>query len=135
MIRRLPDWQPRLLAFLAGVARHPFEEGSHDCALFFASAVAAMTGQDHAAPYRGRYQSTRAGLRLLRRDGFEDHIALAAHHLPETPPALLNVGDGAVIPAETGPALGVVQGARIYVPMAGGLGLVPLTAAIRGFEV
>lgn len=132
---RLPDWRPRLLAYVSEAARTPFEEGKHDCALFFAGAVEAMTGVDYAAPFRGRYTTTRGGLRVLRRDGFADHIALAAHHLPDKPPAFLAVGDGAVVETDDGPALGVVQGAQIYILMPQGLGLVPLTAAARGFGV
>lgn len=135
-VSRLPDWRPRLVAFLTAAQRAPFRPGQHDCALFAAGAVAAMTGQDYAAPYRGRYTTIRGGIRVLRADGFADHIALAAHHLPERPVAFARAGDLAVVPTEDGPALGVVQGAGIYVlSPAGGLSLVPLTAATRAFGV
>ncbi len=134
-LRRLPDWRARLLTYVANAAQTPFEEGKHDCALFFAGAVDAMTGVDFAAPWRGRYTTTRGGLRVLRRDGFADHVALAAYHLPGKPPAFLAVGDGAVVETDDGPALGVVQGAQVYILLPHGLGLVPVTAAARGFEV
>lgn len=132
---RHADWQSRLVRFLAGAARRPFAPGQHDCALFLAGAVLAMTGQDYAAPYRGRYTTPRGGLRILRHDGFADHLALAAHHLAARPVAMAREGDGAVVPTPDGPALGVVQGETIYVPGPGGLSLVPLLAATRAFEV
>lgn len=123
----------RLTTYLADCARRPFAEGSHDCALFAAGAVQAMTGRDIAAEWRGRYISTRGGLRVLRRAGFADHIALAAHHFPVTHRP--RIGDLAAVPTEQGPALGVVQGLHIYLLAESGLALVPLSAATQFFEV
>lgn len=132
---RQPDWQSRLTAYLAASAQKEFQEGAHDCALFAAGAVAAITGHDYAAVYRGRYTTTRGGLRVLRRDGFADHVALAASHLAEKPIARANPGDLAVLETDEGPALGVVQGEGIFVLRQNGMALVPLTAAFQAFEV
>lgn len=132
---RLPDWRARLTEYLADARNEPFAPGRHDCALFAAGAVAAMTGADYAAPYRGRYSTLRGGLRVLRRDGFDGHVALAAHHLPECPVAFAGPGDLAAVPTPQGEALGVVQGAGIFVPSEAGLAVVPLTAASRAFKV
>lgn len=134
-LRRLPDWQPRLIALLARIARTPFEEGSNDCALLLADAVEAMTGVDYAAPYRGRYTTTRGGLRVLRKDGFRDHFALARHHLREKPVAFAAPGDGALVEVDGIQALGVFQGAQVYVRTPDRLGLVPMTAARAALEV
>lgn len=132
---RHTDWFQRLTHYLADAAAKPFVEGEHDCALFLAGGVKAMTGVDYAAPYRGRYTTTRGGLRILRWDGFRDHLALAEHHLKPKPTAFLNVGDGAVVETEEGPALGIVQGENIYVLTPLRLTLFPLALATRGFEV
>lgn len=132
---RYTDWQPRLIAYMHECVRKPFQEGIHDCALFAANAVAAMTGQDYAAPYRGRYTTTKGGLRILRKDGFDDHVALAAAHLEEVPPAFARPGDIAEIPTDDGPSLGVVQGERVYCLLPSGLGLLPLSSAVRAFRV
>lgn len=129
-------WQDRLVAHLAEVAVMPFQPGVNDCALFAAGAVAAMTGVDHAAPYRGRYATIEEGLELLRADGIEDHVALAAVHLPEIPVSMAQAGDVAAVPVNSGMALGVVQGARVYVLReAGGIGTIGLTRAARAFRV
>lgn len=132
---RQKHWQSRLTAYLAASARKEFVEGQHDCALFAAGAVAAVTGHDYAAAYRGRYTTTRGGIRVLRKAGFADHVALASSHLAEKPVARANPGDLAVIKVEDGPALGVVQGEGIFVLRPNGMALVPLTAAYMAFEV
>lgn len=126
----------RLAAWLADGAQRPFEIGRHDCALFAAGAVAAQTGVDYAAPFRGRYTTELGGLRILRRAGYRDHVALAAAHLRQRGPGdRPRPGDLAVIPASGLPALGVVQGAYIYALSPTGLGLAPLAAAAAFFEV
>ena len=66
---RLSNWTAPLIEYLAAAARRPFKPGHHDCALFAAGAVAAMTGTDFAAQWRGRYTTLRGGLRVIRRAG------------------------------------------------------------------
>lgn len=128
-LKRKPNWRAELMAYLGDCARNPFDEGTHDCALFLAGGVEAMTGVDFAADYRGHYTSTRQGLKILRENGFRDHVALATYHLPHKAVAFANEGDGAVVPEDGTEALGIVQGAMIYVLRPGGLGAVPLTSA------
>ena len=135
-MHKTKGWQNRLSAYLAGAGRERFVPGQHDCALFASSALAAMTGEDLAAPYRGRYTTERGGIRILRWDDYRDHIALAAAHLRARDPGEgARPGDLAVIPTERGPALGVVQGAAVYVLTPDRLSLVPLVLAVTVFEV
>lgn len=125
-----------LAAFLRKVARTPYEPGRNDCALFAAGAVDAMTWVDYAAPYRGRYTTLAGGIRILRRDGYADHIDLAAAHLREIEPALAKAGDIAVVPGDENlQALGVVQGEVVYVLTPTGVGLVSRMEIQRAFEV
>ncbi len=132
---RLPDWKPRLIAWLSDVATIPFQPGRHDCALFAAGAVLVMTGRDPAAPFRGRYRTLRGGQRILRKAGFADHIALTAQLLAEVHTSRAAPGDLAVVPTQDGDALGLVQGEAVYVLSARGLGFVPMTSAVRAFRV
>ena len=131
---RLPDWRGRLRAYASSAARTPFNYGRHDCALFAAGAVAAMTGEDPAAGWRGRYTTLRGGLRVIRKAGHADHIAAAAAWFTEIPSAFAQVGDLAVAPGDAGLALGVVAGAHVWVLRPEGLGTVPLTMALRAFR-
>ena len=133
MSRKTEGWQIRLAAYLNDCSRRQLAYGQHDCALFAAGAVQAMTGIDLADGWRGRYSTLRGGLRVLRAQGYRDHIALAAAHLPEI--AAPRPGDLAAIDTPDGPALGVVQGAMVYVLGDADLSLLPISAARRFFEV
>ena len=107
---RLPDWRARLNRYVADSARQEFRLGRMDCALFAAGAVEAMTGEDPARDLRGRYRRVADGERLL--------------------------GDLAEVEDLNGrPALGVVQGERVYVRMPRALGTIPLLSARRAFKV
>jgi hypothetical protein len=131
---RHPDWQQRLTDYLRANHARPFAWGRWDCALFVAGAVRAMTGRDPMRGLRG-YRTLAGGLRKARARGYEDHIAAVAARFPEIPPAFAGPGDIAVVPGAPGLALGIVQGAQVYVPGAQGLGLVSLTEAQRAFRV
>jgi hypothetical protein len=132
---RRPDWKLQLIQFMGDAARTPFQPGVHDCALFAAGAIFAMADVDFAADFRGKYSTINGGLKLLQKAGFADHIALAAHLFEDIAPAFAAPGDLAVVPQTSGDALGVVQGAFIYVLTPDRLGLVPLLAASRAFRV
>lgn len=132
---RAQDWQARLVAYLHEAGRQPFAFGRHDCALFSAGAVEAMTGVDMARDWRGRYSTMRGGLRALRKAGHADHVALARALFAEVPAAMAQPGDLAAVPTEEGPALGVVQGEAVYVLTPAGIGLVPITSAETAFRV
>ena len=133
---RLPDWQQRLSDWLASVSRQAFEPGVHDCALFAAGGVLAVTAIDLGETFRGQYRSEKAGRALLREAGFDGPEALAAFWLPEWPDVrMARAGDVAVVGTERGPALGLFQGRAIYTPGLTGLMLLPRGEALRAFRV
>lgn len=66
---RLPDWEARLAAYLEPLRLRPFAWGAHDCCLFCAGAVEAMTGADPMPEFRGRYSTVIGAERALRRYG------------------------------------------------------------------
>jgi hypothetical protein len=132
---RTPDWQARLTGYLAAAARARFAPGRMDCALFAAGAVEAMTGVDPAAAWRGRYRSLAGGSRLLAKAGHPHPESLVATLFAATCPASALPGDLAAVGTAEGPALGVVQGAFVYVRRPDGLGLVPLPDALRAWRV
>lgn len=134
-MRRHPDWRGRLVAYLGACAGRPFEWGRHDCALFAAGCIEAMTGEDHGGAFRGRYRSFKGGLKALRKAGHADHVAMVASLLDEVPVAYAQAGDLAMIETPEGAALGVVQGHRIYVLRPEGLASVDLLRAARAWRV
>ena len=128
---RTPTWQADLKAYIKAHQHSEFSYGKHDCALFAAGAVKAVTGKDLADGLRG-YKTLAGGLRRVREKGFDSHVDVFAASLIEIPPLMARVGDIAVM---EGDALGVVQGRSIYVATPKGVGLVPLTGALRAFRV
>lgn len=137
-LTRLPDWRSRLEKALDAITYLPFEWGSHDCGPSLAGRVVyAVTGEDVAAPWRGRY-STRAGaLKVMRSAGFDNLGDLVASTLPEIHPSRARVGDLAAFPMDTpfGFALGVVTGERVHVLKAECIGTVGLLQCTRAFKV
>lgn len=132
---RHPGWRGRLAAYLGTCAGRPFEWGTHDCALFAAGAIEAMTGEDPGAAFRGRYRTFKGGLKALQKVGHADHVALAVALLDEVPPAFAQAGDLAMIQTPEGAAMGIVQGHRIYVLRPEGLATVDLLQAARAWRV
>lgn len=133
---RLPDWQPRLHAWLRQINGRAFVPGQHDCCLFGAGAIEAQTGIDIAASWRGRYTTLAGGRRVLRKAGFADHVALIEASLPEIHASRAREGDLALVPVDSELAVGVSQGSALYIlTQSGRLGFVPLTSNLRMFEV
>lgn len=68
-LHRFDDWHDRLATYFAIVDETPFEWGTHDCALFAASAIQRMTGVDIAADFRGKYSDNIGAALALREYG------------------------------------------------------------------
>jgi hypothetical protein len=68
-MHRLPDWDARLAAYLEPLRTRAFAWGKHDCCLFTAGAVMAMTDVDPMPEFRGRYTTAIGSLRALTRYG------------------------------------------------------------------
>lgn len=125
---RLPDWRARLNLYLASAT-------GADCALWAAGAVEAMTGIDPAAKYRGAYTTLDEGLALLKADGFKDHVAWLRANFKRVKPVDARPGDLVVIDTDTLRALGIVQGASLYVLTPNGPGTIPRSRARFAFKV
>lgn len=94
---RLPDWEDRLHAYLltrTGLA-HVF--GTNDCCLFGADEVEAITGEDIAAEFRGRYTTELGAVRALRRYGAGSIAATIDTKLPRVESAFARRGDLAMV--------------------------------------
>ncbi|MET0376885.1 MAG: hypothetical protein ABW128_21845 [Rhizorhabdus sp.] len=68
-IVRFPDWEERLALYLDTRADMPFRWGHHDCALFAAGAVKAMSGVDPAEVFRDKYDTSAGAALALREHG------------------------------------------------------------------
>lgn len=136
VITKLPDWKTRLSRYMLAVMHKPFAYGEHDCALLWAGAIEAMTGQDLAAEWRGRYTTRLGGLRHLRKAGHDDHIALVEALFQKMQnPRFAQVGDLAVINTDDGMGSGVITGPFIAALGEAGMQMLPMTQAKRVYRV
>lgn len=131
---RFPDWQNRLAAYVEAIRAVPFSYGYHDCALFAAGAVEAMTGEDLSKKWRG-YRSLDDGIAKLRKAGIRGQVDLAASLLPEVLPIAAMPGDVVSFDIPGGEALGILQGRMFYAVTMTGLGLHSRSAVKRAFTV
>lgn len=137
MIARREDWPSRLAAALEAARDKPFRWGEHDCGLFAADCVLAMTDIDPAALYRGQYDDetgARETLRMLSGGG------LRAAWTKALGPAMNNVrfakrGDVVLVEVGGVEAAGVVVGSRVACATEGGFMLVPASRIVAAWSV
>lgn len=136
MTARREGWESGLNGCIESALTRPFQWGQHDCCLFAADAVAAITGRDPAEDYRGRYASAAQAARLLDRLGGIESLSANAG-FEEILPALASRGDIALVENDGNLLLGVVDmtGRRVAVPGAQGLLFLPLSSALAAWRV
>ncbi len=132
--QRLRDWPERLAALFAAREAQPFEWGVHDCCLFAADAVLAVTGHDPAADLRGMYSTETGAARVLRRYGGVAGVAIA-HAGRVVPVALAQPGDVGLSQHDPErPALAVWGGAAWHAAAPLGVVVVPAGAVVRAWR-
>lgn len=139
--RRVNAWEARLVDFLIARATTPFKWGASDCCLFACDAINAISGEDPAAWFRGRYDDHRGAVLALREfsDGGDleavaEKIALE-QGFDEIPPAFMQRGDCVLIETDAGKALGVVADYRVAAQGPAGLVLGNELRILRSWAV
>lgn len=132
-IPRIREWQSALADLIGARMTAPFAWGSHDCCLFAADCVQAITGFDPAADARGTYDDERSAARVLKKLGGLEQIA-ATRCGPEIPPAAARVGD-VVLGKVDRECLGVCTGETWHAPSADGLAARPMAEALKAWRV
>lgn len=139
-MKRLPGWRGRLSAALLQCDAAPFSwENGGDCILrLVAPAVNAMTGEDFAAAYRGKYQNADEAKAALAEQGFASLSEALASVFSPIEPAHAQIGDIAIVetPGQgIGEAAGIVTGGVISMLATKGRASVPLRRAAKAFRV
>lgn len=132
---RIRGWEQALAAHTRAALRRAYAWGSHDCALFAASCVAVVTGDDFAAEFRGSYEDEEGARRLMTTLGCGDVGDLASRYLPEIDPSEARRGDVVMIDGKFGPFLAIVDGRTAVGPAARGLTHTPVDQALRAWRV
>lgn len=140
-LERFEDWPSRLARFVESARGRKFAWGSHDCALFAADAIIAMTGEDLAFGLRGRYATQMGAAKALKRfagGGLEETAEkiAAKWELQECPPLRAQRGDGVLFDGEAGPTLAVCVGEKLAAPsLNDGLAFLPLAVGRRAWRI
>lgn len=138
---RHSDWAERLSRFLDRAATRQFHYGLHDCCLFAADAVLAMTGHDLAQAFRGQYRSRSQALAVSRDFAGEPRVSAlltkALDGLEAVHPKLAQRGDLVMIQRSKDVSLGVValDGGSILNAAAVGYAKLPLSLVVRAWRV
>lgn len=145
VITRAQHWATRSFhEFLISRAKTPFTWGSHDCALFAADGILAMTGVDIAADFRGQYHDESSALEAIKSIAGGTTIADAAaycaakHGLVEWQfPLMAQRGDLAVLEESGRLIAGLVHlnGRHIVCAGESGLHRLPITDIKRAWHV
>jgi len=127
-------WQSRLDALLSERLHTPFAWGSHDCALFAADAIVAVTEVDPAAALRGTYSTEAEARAILDAAGGLEAIATEALG-PSVPAALARPGDIGLLDTALGETLVVCLGERWMAPADDGLKVLRLGHVAQAWRV
>ena len=135
-MQRRDDWASRLISVIDAADNKPFAWGKQDCALFAADCVQAMTGEDFAAPFRGRYDTALGSMRALKMMGYASLEEYVIAVLGE-PVNANTAGRGDVVMVDTpeGQALGVVAGIEAAVAGVNGLVLMPRDSWLSAWRI
>jgi hypothetical protein len=143
-VKRYPDWQGRLGAFLSKHQFRSFQYGRWDCCLFVCDAIEVMTGIDPASAFRGTYSSRVEARKAVRMYGTSVRAAVEAvtdeYGMPEAESILhARRGDVALIRRSRGRdySLGLValNGREVLLTSSMGLWRMPLETAVRAWHV
>jgi hypothetical protein len=132
-MKRYPDWQLRLDAFVRDRAGMPFAWGSNDCCLFAAAGVEALTGERPMPHLRG-YTTAREALEILKAHGGLQAFASAALG-PAIPPQLARIGDVVMVRTEDAEALAICNGQTVIAAGEHGLIAFPMKQALCAWRV
>lgn len=123
---RLRDWQSRLAALVRQRRHMPLQWGVHDCCLWAADAVQAVTGVDIAADVRGTYSTAEQAQAVLQAHGGLVELAIARLGPVVRTTDLVQAGDVGLCRVADEPVAVVCGGGNVWLaPGAAGLLVVP----------
>lgn len=137
-MRRHDYWPGALERVIDKARTKRFRRGRHDCALFVAACIKAMTGADYGAPFRGKYNTKEGAAMMLRERGAETPGDYASVVLGQ-PVSHREAGRGDVAEFMTpeGPSIGIIDnsGRRIVTVADEGVIFIDKKNALRAWRV
>lgn len=105
-MKRIDTWEAALSAYIAQHRDTPFIYGDHDCGVFAAGAVKAMTGVDLIPEFRGKYQNEIGAARALKKLGAGNLEKTVDAKLPQISISRVQRGDIVMMDGNLGVAVG-----------------------------
>lgn len=118
---RISVWEDALANYIAIKRHEPFEYGVNDCCLFAAGAVLEVTGEDPMSEFRGKYDSLKTSLKVIKEIGAGTLEATMDAKFPEVAIGNAQRGDLAFFDD----SVGVVMGGFAYFVSDDGLERIP----------
>ncbi len=133
--RRGSDWPERLFAEIGRASKRQFEFGKHDCCLFAANCIKAMTGKDPARGFR-RYRSELGAYKLIRRQwaGKLENIATGPAGGTEIPVSMAQRGDLVLAVLKDTDALGICVGSEAAFA-SDGVAYLPMSECVKAWSI
>ena len=103
-------WPSRLNDYLVAASERPFSWGQHDCATFVFGVAEAITGDDHAETWRGKYKTPAGALRQIKKHGVGNLGEWLDKFYSRQPVAFSQRGDVVCVDQDELGAFGVVVG-------------------------
>lgn len=135
---RKTNWYSAYNDVIDSMRNKPFVWGENDCAVGLVSNVlSAIATENPAEEFTGKYKTAAGGLKLMKKQGYDNLADFVSSYLPEIHISETTIGDIAAIPTDDkfGFVLGVVNGEKIIVMTERGVGVVDLLDATRAFKV
>lgn len=107
---RISCWEDALSDYMDIKRHEPFEYGVNDCCMFAAGAVEAITGEDPIPEFRGKYDSLKTSLQVIKDIGAGTLEATMDGKFPEVEIGHAQRGDLAFFDG----SVGVVMGGFAY---------------------
>lgn len=140
MHARFQNWPIALNREITRAATLKFKYGTHDCALFAADCVRAMTGTDLMGDLRARY-ATREQAEALLEEYFGGDLERAMlrlaeqYAIEEITPLFAQRGDLVMRTMPEGPALGVLSGRLACFAAPRGLAMLTIYECRRAWRI
>lgn len=132
---RLADWQLNFEKFIAKYRHSPFVWGKHDCCLFAANSVLAITGKDYAESLRDSYDSVESAVKVIKQFGGIESIASSLTGISPVSASYADVGDVLLVLQCGREMLAVCNGSTMFAPGERGLITLETHTALKTWKI
>jgi hypothetical protein len=129
---RKENWPSFLFEEIEKARKAPFSWAEHNCALWSADVVLAMTGVDYAAEFRAKVKTEKSALRFLKKKSLK---AIVSDRLQEIPLKMAQRGDVVLMTSNGLEALGICLGELAAFITKDGLTFYPIDRAVCAWRV